>query len=138
MQKSKFKQNPADSAVFVLYEPHFLLESKFREMSWLSVYLCLWYLFTDVVANLFFTFNIFLDWSGIKVNLKKKVSFKEEVRVEFTDVLDQQSGAGSDPAPVPESSPEKVEADIKNLARRGNPSYVRHRTKVKTSLYIKK
>ena len=37
MQKSKFKQNPADSAVFVLYEPHFLLESKFREMSWLSV-----------------------------------------------------------------------------------------------------
>jgi len=27
---------------YVLYEPHFILESRFREMSWLSVYLCLW------------------------------------------------------------------------------------------------
>ena len=44
MQKSKFKTKPADPApaVYVLYEPHFLLESRFREMSWLSVYLCLW------------------------------------------------------------------------------------------------
>ena len=34
------KQTPADPAVCVLYEPHFLLETRFHEMSWLSVYLC--------------------------------------------------------------------------------------------------
>ena len=90
-----------------------------------------------MLQQIYFLHLIFFDGSGIKVNLKKKVSFKEEVRVEFTDVLDQQSAAGSDPSSVPESSPEKVEADIKNLARRGNPSYVRHRIKVKASLYIK-
>ena len=37
--KSKFKTNPA---VCILYEPHFILESRFRDLSWLSVYLCLW------------------------------------------------------------------------------------------------
>ena len=36
-QDQSLKQTPSDSAVCVLYEPHFLLESKFREMSWLSV-----------------------------------------------------------------------------------------------------
>ena len=38
-QNRSLKQTPAGSAVCVLYEPHFLLESRFREMSWLSVYL---------------------------------------------------------------------------------------------------
>ena len=43
MPKSKLKK-PADPAVCVLYEPQILLESSFREMNWLSVYLCnLWY-----------------------------------------------------------------------------------------------
>ena len=38
MAESKLKQTPADLPVCVLYEPHFLLESRFCEMSWLSVY----------------------------------------------------------------------------------------------------
>ena len=38
-QNWSLKQTPV---VCVLYKPHFLLESRFRKMSWLSVYLCLW------------------------------------------------------------------------------------------------
>ena len=42
MPKSKFKQTPVDSAVCVVYEPHFFLESRSRVLIWLSVYFCLW------------------------------------------------------------------------------------------------
>ena len=36
--KPSLKQSTADLAVAVLYEPHFPLESRFREMSWLIIY----------------------------------------------------------------------------------------------------
>ena len=38
MQHRSIKKN-----LQTLYEPHFLLDSRFSEMSWLSVYLCLWW-----------------------------------------------------------------------------------------------
>ena len=43
MPNQSLKQTPADSAVCVLYEPNFLLKSRFREMSCISVLcLCPW------------------------------------------------------------------------------------------------
>ena len=79
--------------------------------------------------------NFCLDGLVSSVTLRKKVSFKDEVRVQFTDILDQQSAAGNNTF-VDKSSPEKAEVDITNLAKRGNPSYIRQRIKCRRPKYL--
>ena len=63
---------------------------------------------------------------------RKKVSFKDEVQVQFTDVLDLTGHKGPVQHPVDPSEAElvmtrkRITVDLNNLAKKGNPSYIRH------------
>ena len=51
-QNRNLKQTPADPAICVLYEPHFLLQSRICEIRWLSVYICLCVLSRDFLSSI--------------------------------------------------------------------------------------